>query len=128
MFNAVPSSLEGAHDDLLLPGCAYDCVHPIWGGGGTCNISDDGNPACTCDAGYASRDSRGNASCVPRRVLVSVYLLLGTASLMGAALTVWNINQYRHLPVRIQSARKTAIRLRALVSSRCDVREACSIM
>lgn len=103
--------------------CVYDCIHPLWGGGGTRSVSDDGGTVCACDAGYASRDTRGNASCVPRRVLVAVYLVVGTASLLGAALTVWNLNQYRHLPVRIQCARKTLIRLRALISLRCDVSE-----
>lgn len=109
--------------ELMLGECVYNCIHPFWGGGGTCEVSDDGNTVCACDAGYASRDSKGNASCVPRRVLVTVYLLVGTVSLMGAALTGWNVYQYRSLPVRIQSARRTSIRLRALVSIRCGVRE-----
>lgn len=58
---------------------------------------------------------------MPRRVLVTGYLSLATVSVLVAVLAVWNINQYRHLPVRIQNARKTLIRLRALVAMRCDV-------
>lgn len=107
----------------MAGGCVYDCAHPLWGGGGNCTVSEAGDPMCVCDAEYASRDSAGNASCVPRRVLVAAYLSLAAASLLAVALTAWNINQYRHLPVRVQSQRKTAIRLRALVCTRCDVRK-----
>ena len=98
--------------------CAYGCNHPWWGGGGSCNVPDDGEPMCVCDAGYASRDAKGNASCVPRRVLVAAYLSLAAVSLLVGALTVWNINQYRHLPVRTQSAKKTSIRIKALMFMR----------
>lgn len=108
--------------------CVYGCIHPWWGGGGTCITSNDSNPVCACDAGYASRDTRGNPSCVPRRVLISAYIALGVASVLAAALMVWNINQYRHLPVRVQSARKTLFRMRALIATRCDAREACWTM
>ena len=99
--------------------CVYDCIHPWWGGNGICTASDAGDPVCVCDDDYASRDAKGSASCVPRRVLVAAYLTLATLSVAAAALIVWNINQYRHLPVRVQSAKKTSIRMRALVSTRC---------
>lgn len=102
----------------MTSACVFDCVHPWWGGGGSCTISDAGDPLCVCDAEYVSRDARGNASCVPRRVLVATYLSLAAMSVLAAVPSVWNIIQYRHLSVRIQSARKTLIRMRALVSTR----------
>lgn len=61
--------------------CVHECRHPLWGGAGTCHNSSGGGdtPAfCECDAGYASRDAWGNASCVPRLVLVSFYIALAT--------------------------------------------------
>lgn len=99
--------------------CVHECRHPLWGGAGTCHNSSGGGdtPAfCECDAGYASRDAWGNASCVPRLVLVSFYIALATSSVLAAVLVVWDLNRHRRLPVRYQVARKMVIRTRALQS------------
>ena len=56
------------HPSMSLD-CVYDCRHPLWGGAGGCITSDEGR-SCRCDAGYASRDSFGNSSCVPKQVRI----------------------------------------------------------
>lgn len=56
--------------DIMSNRCVYSCSHPLWGGEGTCITTDDSNDedSCVCDPSYASRDSFGRPSCVPRKV------------------------------------------------------------
>ncbi len=113
----LPSPHEGA--TRMSSSCVHDCRHPLWGGAGTCHNGIGVTSAiCACDAGYASRDAWGNASCVPRVVLVSAYVFLASMSVLAGALVVWDINRHRRLPVRCQISRKIVIRTRALLSSR----------
>ena len=76
--------------------CGDDCIHPWWGGNGTCTFSDAGDPVCVCDDDNAPRDAKSSDFFEPLRVLVAAYLSLATVSVMAAVLTFWNINQYRH--------------------------------
>ncbi len=103
--------------------CVHDCRHPLWGGTGTChNGVGDTSAICECDPGYATRDAWGNASCVPRVVLVSAYVFLASVSVLAGALMLWDINTHRRLPARYQISRKRVIRTRALLSSRYERR------
>ena len=101
-------------------GCVEDCGDPAWGGHGegTCNTSLD-PPMCWCDDGFAPRDALGHATCVPKRVLMSVYVMLAVGSYLTTAVVLWEANKFRSLPAGMgASPRRTSTRLRALISSR----------
>ena len=66
--------------------CVFGCRHPLWGGAGECITVDDStvDESCACEAGYASRDSFGNPSCVPFEVRHSEQQILqSTVSFAG---------------------------------------------
>ncbi|CAM9549519.1 unnamed protein product, partial [Ectocarpus sp. 12 AP-2014] len=98
--------------------CVYDCRHPLWGGDGTCLDQEEGPSMCSCDAGFASRDALGQASCVPIRVLTTGYLVLAAASFLTSVLLVHHLRRYRHLPQASRCLPKTVTRLRVLLSGR----------
>lgn len=100
--------------------CLFDCRHPLWGGTGIC-IEDDLTIVgrCSCDTGYSTRDAAGYPSCVPKRVLVVLYLVLGLSGLLSAALNLWHASLYRHLSMQFQAARRATIRMRVLMAGRC---------
>ncbi|CAM9311044.1 unnamed protein product [Ectocarpus sp. 12 AP-2014] len=92
--------------------CVQGCRHSAWGGHGVC--FDDSAPAtCSCDAGFASRDAFGDASCVPERVLVTGYIVLAAGSFVLGVLLVWQTVTYRYLRI---ATRRSTNRMRALVS------------
>lgn len=102
--------------------CIYDCRHPLWGGKGFCTEDHDstgaGDETCSCSVGFVSRNSIGNPSCVPKRVLVVTYSVLAAMTATVTVLLVWNALQYRHLPAR-KRTRKAMLRLRVILSGRC---------
>ena len=102
-------------------GCVFHCKHPLWGGDGIC-ITDDSDPtvdaACSCGAGYISRDSAGYPSCVPKVVLVTGYTILGVSGMVTAAFLLVHANRYRYLSPQNCSTMRATIRIRALVSGR----------
>lgn len=101
-------------------GCVQDCS--AWGGGGTC-ITSSSPHTCLCDEGFASKDAMGYASCVPRKWLISGYVVVAAVSSISAAIILWHICRYRHLPEWSKNSRRTGIRLRMLLSSRWVVWE-----
>ena len=102
-------------------GCVFNCRHPLWGGDGIC-ITDDSDPtvdaACSCGAGFITRDGAGFPSCVPKVALVAGYAILGASGLLTTAFLLLHANQYRYLSHQFRSARRATIRIRALVSGR----------
>lgn len=83
-----------------------------------CRTDHHGAPICLCDAGFASRDALGHASCVPYRVLVTGYLVLAVLSLMTLVLLGRNLVEYRHASDGARRSRKAAIRLSVLLPGR----------
>lgn len=102
--------------------CVQDCIHPLWAGTGVCQREGNHSSVCLCNSGYASRDAAGNPSCVPRRVLFIVYLVLAAASAMVAMLIGRQFFSYHSLPAQRQEAPKAAVRMKALVSCRCEAK------
>lgn len=98
--------------------CVFTCRHPAWGGQGICSTDHDHAPICLCDAGFASRDALGHASCVPYRVLVTGYLGLAAGSLFTMVLLGWQLAGYLRLSDEARRSRKTSIRLGVLLSGR----------
>lgn len=97
----------------------HDCQHPLWGGGGTCVDGDEEIPAvCSCDAGFASRDAFGEASCVPTRVLVAGYLMLTITSVLTAGVLLWHVYQYTRTSILSRQTRRTVLRMRLLLAMR----------
>lgn len=99
----------------------HQCRHPLWGGGGVCLTESSADPAvyaCSCDVGFAPRDAFGNASCVPKRALVSGYVVVSVVSMVASVVVLWQVNAYRHLSVAARRSHKTVVRMRMLLSSR----------
>ena len=101
----------------------YDCRHPWWGGHGTC--SSQGDPIiyfCSCDDGYLSEDSDGNAACVPKAALVGMYAVVAVVSFGASGFLLWQATeQQRRLPTSVRRGRKAVLRLRVIVASRSVV-------
>ena len=107
----------------MAVGCVFSCRHPLWGGDGIC-ITDDGDSdptvdaACSCGAGFSSRDGAGFPSCVPKLALVSGYTIFGISGLLTTGFLLLHANRYRYLAQQCRSTRRVAVRIRALVSGR----------
>ena len=100
--------------------CVFSCRHPLWGGDGICITDSDStvDAACSCGAGFISRNGAGYPSCVPKVALVTGYTILGVSGLLTTAFSLLHANRYRYLSHQHRSARKAGIRIRALVSGR----------
>lgn len=100
--------------------CIYECRHPLWGGSGTCVKSTDPtvDEACRCDVGFASFDSLGYPSCVPKTALVAGYLTLAVTGAVVTMFIAWQAGRHRHLPTLSRTTRRAAIIGRLYASSR----------
>lgn len=103
--------------------CVYNCRHPLWGGAGVCTTADDDHPSvderCSCDPGYATRDSMGYPSCVLRSGIVAIYVMLAVLSAASAAFLLRNAAQHRRLSARARASKRAVLRLRLTLSARC---------
>eukprot|EP00904_Undaria_pinnatifida_P009898 jgi/Undpi1/6038/HiC_scaffold_2.g01312.m1 len=97
-----------------------DIMHPLWGGNGFCAV-DEADPtgatleSCSCDDGFAPRDSLGNPSCVRPMALMYYYVIITAAAVVTLALLVWHLKQHRNLPRATRATRKAGIRLQFIV-------------
>ena len=110
--------LLAAPQPMESSACMFGCRHPAWGGTGMCRTDHDGAPACLCDAGFASRDALGHASCVPYGVLVTGYLVLAALSMLMLVLYGRHLAEYRHLSDGERRSRRTATRLSVILCGR----------
>ncbi|CAN0004196.1 unnamed protein product [Ectocarpus sp. 12 AP-2014] len=97
-----------------MTACVRGCRHPLWGGNGACTTLS-GASTCLCDSGYASRDSMGRSSCVPRSVLVTAYATIAVTSLFTSIFLLWHANKFRQLSRLHQSTRSALMRFRVLL-------------
>ncbi|CAM9634851.1 unnamed protein product [Ectocarpus sp. 12 AP-2014] len=99
--------------------CVFECRHPLWGGSGRCIAAEDrgADDACECDAGFASRDSFGAPSCVPKQVLVSFYLSVAVVAAIACVLCLWHLVQHSYLSAAAKAARRSDSRRRLIASS-----------
>lgn len=100
----------------MLLDCVYACRHPIWGGAGVCGAEDS---TCSCDAGYATIDSMGSPSCVPKVALFGGY---GVVAIAGAVSTLYLLSagyQCRVLPLPVAASRTAIVRRRLIGLVRC---------
>ncbi|CAN0032350.1 unnamed protein product [Ectocarpus fasciculatus] len=97
-----------------MAGCVSGCRHPLWGGNGACTTVS-GASTCVCDWGYASRDSMGRSSCVPRSVLVTAYATIAVTSLFTSIFLLWHVNKFHHLSRVHRSSRPALMRFRVLL-------------
>ncbi|CAN0262040.1 unnamed protein product, partial [Ectocarpus sp. 4 AP-2014] len=97
-----------------MTACVSGCRHPLWGGNGACTTVS-GARRCLCDSGYASRDSMGRSSCVPRSVLVTAYATIAVTSLFTSIFLLWYANKFRQLSRLHQSTRSALMRFRVLL-------------
>lgn len=93
--------------------CAYDCVHPLWGGGGVCVSQTH----CECSAGFVDRDALGNPGCVPRDVLLAGYVLIAVVGITCSLFLIWHGLQHRHLPLSARTTNRALLRQRLTVSA-----------
>ena len=84
---------------------------------GVTDSAFDAHETCSCDHGFASRDSLGNPSCVRPTAIMYCYVMIAAA---GAALLAWHFELHRCLPRQARITRKSGIRLRFMVSARCE--------
>lgn len=119
--NALQTKRHLSLGGMMSAGCSFHCRHPLWGGDGIC-IADDSDPtadaACSCGAGFSSRDGAGYPSCVPKVALVAGYTILAVSGLLTAAFLLLHVNRHRYLPPQHRSTRRAVFQIRALVSSR----------
>ncbi|CAB1101928.1 unnamed protein product [Ectocarpus sp. CCAP 1310/34] len=100
-----------------MTACVRGCRHPLWGGNGACTTVS-GTSTCLCDSGYASRDSMGRSSCVPRSVLVMAYATIAVTSLITSIFLLWHASKFRQLSRLHQSTRSALMRFRVLLCGR----------
>lgn len=93
--------------------CAYDCVHPLWGGEGVC-VSET---YCECSSGFIDRDAMGNPGCVPRGVLVAGYVFITFVGIACSLFLIWHALQHRHLPLSARTSHRALLRQRLTVSA-----------
>lgn len=91
--------------------CVYECRHPLWGGSGTCTNDDE--PTCLCDAGYAVMDALGVPSCV--RALSKVYWALTVAAAAMVVFILWHAEKDRHLSTATRATRRAKLRKRVVI-------------
>lgn len=90
-----------------MPGqCVFSCVHPLYGGSGTC--LDDGTCLCDDDR-FASTDAFGNSSCVLRSALLTVFLTAAVYELSLTAVLTFNIRQHWQLPRSARRGRRSTV-------------------
>ncbi|CAM9147018.1 unnamed protein product [Ectocarpus sp. 6 AP-2014] len=99
--------------------CVFECRHPLWGGSGRCIPAEDrsADDACECDVGFASRDSFGNPSCVPKQVLVSCYLSVAVVAAIACVLCLWHLVQHSNMSAAAKATRRSVSRRRLIASS-----------
>ncbi|CAM9585715.1 unnamed protein product, partial [Ectocarpus sp. 12 AP-2014] len=97
--------------------CVYECRHPLWGGAGNCSEQTSlTGYECSCDAGYSSIDSFGNASCVSKGALVAWYTLVAVCGGMTVGFLLWAAVRQRRLPEQAQVGRRAVLRMRLIRS------------
>ncbi|CAN0030875.1 unnamed protein product [Ectocarpus sp. 6 AP-2014] len=101
--------------------CVYECRHPLWGGSGTCTNDDE--PTCLCDAGYAVMDALGFPSCV--RALSKIYWALSVAVAAMVVFILWHAEKDCHLSAATRATRRAKLRkpvvIFAAIASTCVV-------
>lgn len=93
--------------------CAYDCVHPLWGGEGIC-IEET---YCECSAGFLDHDALWNPDCVPRGVILAGYTFITVVGMVASLFLIWRALQHRHLPLSVKTSYRASLRQRLTVST-----------
>ncbi|CAM9298593.1 unnamed protein product [Ectocarpus sp. 12 AP-2014] len=102
--------------------CVLECRHPLWGGSGRCIVAEDRSVDDTCerDAGFASRDSFGNPSCVPKQILVSFYLSVNVVAATAFVICMWHLVQSSYMSAAARATRRGVSRRRLIAASSCS--------
>ena len=93
--------------------CVFDCVHPIWRGGGVCVEAT----RCECDAGFANQDAMGQPSCVPKGALLSGYIALTVAAAGSSVFLLWHVLNHMRLPLATKTSHRGLLRHHLTLSS-----------
>lgn len=107
------------------------CRHPIWQSEGTCSVASaaaqqqgvDSNVVCPCGAGFVSKDSLGNASCVPGLALIGIFASVGAMACLAFAIVLckaWRARGGRGLVESSKVNRKARVVARFMAITRCD--------